>query len=327
MRIRIVGYILLLCCFWLSGYADNAAQPWKQWVQQLRQEALQQGIRPEVFDEVFATIHQPSPQVIRLDRTQPEKRITFAQYRASRADNYRIQIGRREYQKNSQLLHEVGSYYGVNPCFIVSLWGLETSYGKFMGKFPVIQSLATLAYDTRRAAFFRKQLLYALQIVNEGHVDLKDFKGEWAGGTGQPQFLPSNWHDYAVDYNQDGRKDIWTTKADVFASIANFLKQQGWQTETPWAIEVNVPIGAQAYENTKEIKTIAEWKLLGLTTDNGRPWPVDTQLTAHLVHPTDGPSFLTFQNFDVLMKWNRSTYYAGTVGYMAEQICGRPLNG
>lgn len=320
--------LVVTAMFLSPGAPAQAAQKlsWNEWVKQLRQEAIAQGIKPGLFDSVFKNIRGPSRRVLALERRQPEGRITFLKYRSTRADAFRIKLGRSEYRKHSQLLHEIANKYGVNSCFIVSLWGLESSYGRYMGNFPVIESLATLAYDTRRSAFFRKQLLYALEILNGGHVSLKDFKGEWAGASGQCQFLPSSWHNYAVDYNHDGRKDIWKTDADVFASIANYLKQHGWQTGQPWAVEVRIPPTLNpTYANNKDIhKSVAEWKELGLRTVNGRPWPND-RLQARLIHPDGGPYMLAFHNFDVLMKWNRSYYYAGTVGWMAEQVCGRSL--
>jgi len=273
---------------------------------------------------VFKTIKAPSRRVLRYDRNQPEKRLTFLKYRNTRADAYRITIGRKELRRYKPLLNEISKRYGVSTCFIVSLWGLESSYGRFMGSFPVIQSLATLAYDPRRSQFFRKQLFHALHILNDGHVNLKDFKGEWAGASGHPQFLPSSWNNFAVDYNGDGKKDIWGTLSDVFASIANYLAKNGWQAGQPWAIAVSVPRGVSSYVNSKQALPISKWRELGIRTFKNRPWPNDS-LQAELVRPSGGPSFLIFNNFKVIMKWNRSIYYAGTVGYMAEKICGRSL--
>jgi len=307
-----------------AARAENA-MPWKQWLAGMRQDAIADGIKPEVFDAAFKNIRSPNHGIMKYDRYQPERRLTFLKYRNTRAGKYRIAMGRKKYKQYKPLLNEVAKEYGVSPCFVMSFWGLETSYGGFMGKFPVIQSLATLAYDKRRSAFFRKQLLYALHILQEGHVDPKKFKGEWAGASGHPQFLPSSWHNYAVDYNGDGKKDIWTNMSDVFASISNYLIQHGWKPGQPWAIQVNVPGQAKHFENAKEKMTIEEWRKLGVTTLNGRPWPEDEDLEAKLIRPDGGPSFLAFNNFDVIMKWNRSNYYAGTVGYLAEEICKRPL--
>lgn len=326
-KIILLAFGLIISALFFLQNTPSYANPlsWPEWVSQLRVEAVADGIRPELFDSIFANIQGPDSRVLHFEKTQPEKRITFMTYRTSRADAFRIKLGRSEIRKHSQLLNEIGSRYGVNPCFIVSLWGLETSYGRFMGTFPVIKSLATLAYASKRANFFRKELLIALHIVNEGHVKLEDFKGEWAGASGHPQFMPSSWLKYAVDYTGNGHKDIWKNFADVFASIANYLAQHGWQKDGPWAIQVSVPVTLdKTIINSNTEKTIVEWQQLGLRTNDGRPWP-NTDLKASLIEPLGGPTFLIFNNFKVLMKWNRSVYYAGTIGYMAEQICGRPI--
>lgn len=293
---------------------------WPVFVSQLRIEAVAQGIRPQVFDNAFKGIHAPNRKVLRYDRTQPEQRLTFLKYRNTRADKYRILIGRRAIKKHTELFDKIAAQYGVSKCFIASLWGLETSYGRVMGSFPVIKSLATLAYDNRRAAFFRKQLFYALHILNGDHVKLKDFKGEWAGATGQPQFLPSSWYQFAVDHNGDGKKDIWKTRADVFASIANYLVKHGWKTGEPWAVKVILPAHFdESLLTRKVVKTVSEWEALGVHIPFQQH--IDSDLPASVITPYGGPSMMIFNNFKVIMKWNRSTYYAGTVGYMAEQIC------
>ena len=231
-----------ICGFLVTGVA-SAGENWRSWVSDLKREALSEGIDPLILDRAFENIKQPSRRVKHYSKSQPEHRLTFNKYRKTRASKYRILLGKRNFKKNDQLLREVGDSFGIDPCFIVSFWGMETSYGNFMGKFPVIKSLATLAYDSKRKNFFRHQLIQALHIVNDGHVSLQNYKGEWAGASGQPQFLPSSFTRYAVDYNQDGRKDIWSTKADIFASIANYLKNKGWKTGEPWAVEVALPKG------------------------------------------------------------------------------------
>lgn len=160
----------------------------------------------------------------------------------------------------------------------------------------------------------------------EGHVKYEDFKGEWAGASGQPQFLPSSWKRYAVDYDRDGKKDIWKSYPDAFASIANYLAQNGWKKEEPWAIAVEVPANLANFENAKIVKPLKEWQSLGVKTLADQTWPQNQALTASLIHPFGGPAFLIFNNFNVIMKWNHSTYYAATVGYLAEQICEKPID-
>jgi membrane-bound lytic murein transglycosylase B len=302
-----------------SAFSARRQQSWNSWVQDVRVEAIQRGIRPSVFDNAFNGM-TPSARHLRLDRSQPERRLTFLKYRNTRGDAYRIKLGRRAYKRHKKLLDEVGRTFGVSPCFIVSLWGLESSYGHYMGNFAVIRSLATLAYDTRRSAFFRRELFHALRILNEGHISLKDFKGEWAGATGQPQFLPSSWHNYAVDYNNDNVKDIWKNHGDIFASIANYLAQHGWQTNQPWAIQVSLPRHFnKSLLSLKIEKTVKEWEQLGVKPITHRY--IDPSTMVSVIRPLGGPNFMVFNNFKVIMKWNRSTYYAGTVGYVADKIC------
>lgn len=313
---------VLINCFTAPVYAK---QSWQAFLNEIRQEAISQGVDASVVDEAFYGMDGPSRKVLSLDKTQPEKRLTYLQYRNSRADSYRIAQGRKELRKHQAVLSKVSQTYGVSECFIVSLWGLETSYGNYMGNFPVIYSLATLAYDTRRAALFRKELLLALHILNDGHVQLKYFKGEWAGASGHPQFLPSSWRDFAVDYDGDGRKDIWNDLPDAFASIANYLYKNGWKRDEPWAIPVSVPAnfdnGLMSLDVTKPI---SQWARLGVRPQQGEHFPNNNDQVS-IVQPDGGSPMMIFNNFKVIMKWNHSTYYAGTVGYMAEKICQRPI--
>lgn len=314
--------ILVLFSIGFNPLTAMAKQPWSQWVAELRAEAVADGIEPQFFDNAFRGI-RPNKRVIRFDRRQPEHRLTFNKYRRTRADAFRIKLGRSELRKNRQVLESVGDAYGVDPCFIVALWGIESSYGRYMGNFPVIKSLATLAYDARRAAFFRRELLLALHILQGGHVSPARFKGEWAGGSGHPQFLPSSWHRYAVDHDNDGLKDIWTNKLDVFASIANYLSQNGWQRNQPWAITVKMPANFDKSLLGKKVKkSVSEWQALGITPTSNEGFP-NEDIQASILHPYGGPYFMAFKNWRVIKTYNNSNFYAGTVGYMADRICRR----
>lgn len=313
-----IGFALIL-----SHHVSAQQQNWNTWVAQVRKEALEQGISPRVFDAAFADIHEPSRQVKGLAHSQPEHRLTYTKYRDSRVDGYRIAIGRKKYKQDQALLNEIGAHFGVDPCFIMAFWGLETSYGSYMGNFPVIKSLATLAYDSNRPDFFRKELFIALRILNDGHVSLAHFKGEWAGASGQPQFLPSSWVKYAVDYDGDGHKDIWESKPDVFASIANYMKLNGWRAGEPWAIYVTLPAGFdKALEGKSTLKSVREWNELGVRTQNGQPLP-HQDLEASIIQPNGGPVFLAYPNYKMILRYNNSIYYAGAVGYLADKICQR----
>jgi membrane-bound lytic murein transglycosylase B len=265
----------------------------------------------------------PIQKVVDLDRYQPESTRTFTQYIASTVPDSRVNEGRRLLAANRALLEKISTQYGVPVNVIVALWGMETSYGSYMGNFPVVQSLATLAYDSNRKDFFRKQLFYALQILNDGHVSLDHFKGEWAGASGQPQFLPSSWMKYAVDYDHDGRRDIWDSKADVFASIANYMKINGWHTDEPWANYVILPTDFdQKLEGKDIIKSVQAWNALGIKMTNGKALP-HQDLKASIIAPNGGPVFLAYPNYRMILRYNNSTYYAGAVGYLADQICKR----
>jgi membrane-bound lytic murein transglycosylase B len=313
--------LAIIAMLFLNNAVFAEEQSWNQWVSGVREEALQQGIRPSTFDDAFAGVTAPSRTIKGLMHSQPEHRLTFMKYRTTRADNYRIAIGRKQYQKNKALLEEIGEKYGVNPCFIVSFWGMETSYGTYMGNFPVVKALATLAYDSKRKEVFRKELFLALHILNDGHVSLDNFKGEWAGASGQPQFLPSSWVKFAVDYDGDGRKDIWESKPDVFASIANYMKQNGWQAGEPWAIQVKLPPKFDMkLEGKNTSKPVSEWNSLGVRTANGEPLP-HQELQASIVQPYGGPTFLAFPNYRMILRYNNSIYYAGAIGYLADEIC------
>lgn len=310
-------WIILLAFFTLQA---NAIAPYKVWLQELRQEVLAEGINPKVFDEALAN-WQPKIKVVKLDRNQPEKRITFNQYKNTRANKTRVAYGRRAWKKHHNLLQDVSKDYGVDPCIIAAIWGIETSYGNYMGKFPVVSSLATLAYDGRRSDFFRKELILALHIINDGHISHKKFVGEWAGGSGHPQFLPSSWMRYAKDYDNDGYKDIWNNLGDVFASIANYLKENGWQSGQLWGAKVKFKHISPEYLGLKNTYLLSDWQNLGIRPKHK---VIDNNYPASLVQLEGGPLLLVFPNFKVIMRYNRSVYYAGTVGYLADQICQRP---
>ena len=316
---RKLWFISTLVVGLMAVVSASAQQSWASWKEDLRKQAISEGIRPAVFDRAFTGVY-PSKRVVKLDRNQPEKRLTFIKYRNTRADSYRIKIGRKALKRNQPLLTQVSEIYGVSPCYIVSFWGLESAYGKFMGKFPVIKSLATLAYDGRRSKFFRKELLYALHIINDGHVNLASFKGEWAGANGQPQFLPSSWYHYAVDHDGDGKRDIWNTRADVFASIANYLKEHGWISGQPWGVYVTLPnnLDRGLIEHKVE-QPVSAWLRDGVTLKTN--YYINPKWEARIIHPYGGPDMMIFNNFKVIMRWNRSNYYAGTVGYMADKVC------
>ena len=214
--------LVLLACTGTAGAATTESGDFATWLAALRQEANGRGIASATLDEAFADIRL-IPRVIELDRNQPEFKLTFRQYMDRVVPAKRVNKGRQKFAENKDLLSKVGQRYKVQPRFVVALWGIETDFGRISGGFKVIPALTTLAFDGRRSRYFRGELMHALSIIDDGHITADKMMGSWAGAMGQSQFMPSSFVHHAVDFNGDGRRDIWTTKADVFASAANYL--------------------------------------------------------------------------------------------------------
>ena len=310
--------ILLVVLYGLQAYAETG---FGEWVRGLKTDARSRGIPNALLDQAFRDV-KPVPRILQLDRRQAKTTITFKRYQQRTVTATRIQRGRQMLTRYRTLLQHVARQYGVQPRFIVALWGIETNYGRYTGTSNVMASLATLAYDGRRSQYFRKELLSALQIVQEGHITLSRMNGSWAGAMGQCQFMPSSFLEYAVDADGDGRKDIWNTQADVFASTANYLTQRGWQDHEIWGRQVRLPRGFDTSQATLEVqKPLQEWKRLGVRRANGWHLP-QADIQGSIVLPDDqkGPAYLVYENFRVIMKWNRSQYFALSVGLLADAI-------
>lgn len=292
------------------------------WLQAFSQEAIAKGIPAAVVERSLAGI-APIPRVLELDRRQPETTLTFDEYIARVVNPGRIETGRARLQEHRELLARVGQTYGVQPRFIVALWGIETDFGRITGNFSILAALATLAYDGRRSAFFREELLNALRIVAKGHIEPQELRGSWAGAMGQSQFMPSSYLAYAVDFDGDGKADIWTSRADVFASAANYLSKVGWRGDETWGREVRLPPGfdRSLIDHNKVQRTLSEWQSLGVRRADGGDLPA-RELTASIIQPggPEGPSFLIYNNYRVLLRWNRSLYFATAVGFLADRI-------
>jgi membrane-bound lytic murein transglycosylase B len=305
----------------LAGAANAATQPFPVWLDGVRQEALAKGISPATLAKALDGL-APIPRVIELDRRQIETRITYQEYRDRLLSQERIERGRQLLREHRELLERVAADYGVQPRFIVALWGIETSYGGWAGSTPVIGALATLAYDGRRADFFRGELMHALRILDEGNVEAESMLGSWAGAMGQSQFMPSSYVRNAVDYDGDGRRDIWGSLPDVFASIANYLAKAGWNDRRTWGREVGLPATMiDGVDGLEVRRSLPAWHELGVRRADGAPLPV-VALDASLLRTDDGvgPAYLVYDNFRVLMAWNRSTYFGLTVGQLADLI-------
>ncbi len=300
----------------------QAAPEFETWVANFKQDAKRQGISQETLDKAFVGV-KPVKRIIELDRKQPEGTMTFAQYKKRVISDARIAQGQRMYREHKELLDATAKKYGVPAQYIVALWGVETSYGNNTGGFGVVTALSTLAHDGRRSSFFRKELINALKILDEGHISFENMKGSWAGAMGQNQFMPSSFHAFAVDGNDDGKRDIWTSLPDVFASTANYLSKSGWREDERWGRRVSVPKSIGKDKVSLKVKhDLATWKKLGLTLPGGGDLPVADGIQASLVAPDglNGPTYLAYHNFGVVMKWNRSTYFATSVGILADAI-------
>lgn len=313
--------LLLLLCLPATLHATSN-QPFDVWLQGVRQEASASGISPATIEEALAAI-QFDESIIRLDRKQPESTKTLQEYLHSVVPEARKEKARELYAENRQLLERVGREYGVQPEYIVALWGIESNFGERMGNFNIIEALATLAYDGRRSEFFRKELLNALRILDAGHVDLYSMEGSWAGAMGQCQFMPSSFLNFAVDYDRDGRKDIWNTQADVFASIANYLSSVGWNDTVGWGVDAQYEYEGTGNKHLQS-KTLGQWKRSGALHDRlGSLEGTDDSTLLHLAsvgNDVYGRLYLVSENFDHILKWNRSRYFATAVGTLADGI-------
>lgn len=313
----------IVACFMLgAGLTSAFAQDFSHWKAELREEALGKGISAAIFDEAFAQV-SPIERVIELDRSQPEFTMTLEKYLRLVISQTRINNASKKIKEHAEILDEVSKKYGVQKRYIVALWGIETNFGSNTGGFDVIAALATLAFDGRRSAYFRKELLNALTILEEGHISPANMKGSWAGAMGQSQFMPSSFLAYAVDYNGDGKRDIWTTRQDVFASIAKYLSSVGWRDDITWGREVLLPEGfdGNALASSKEMKSMSEWRALGVTALGGADLP-KRELKSRLILPKNGGgrAFLAYANYDAILKWNRSDFFAIAVGTLSDAI-------
>lgn len=314
----LIGSALTLA---LPSFAEKPT--FEEYVSGIKKEGIEKGYDPALLDEAFNNITYRE-RAVKADRNQPEKRLTLDEYIPRAVPDWKVNKSRKLYNENKEDLTRIAKAFGVQPQYIVALWGVESNFGSLMGNYNVIEALSTLAYDGRREAFFRGQVFSALEILKQGHIQPKDMKGSWAGAMGQCQFMPSSFIAYAADGNNDGKKDIWQTKADVFASSANYLNKAGWNDKYTWGREVQIPKGMDKQLtglSQDKAKSLSQWQELGIRRTSGADLPkVDIQ--AWLIQPDDekGRSYLVYGNYQSLMKWNRSHYFALAVSHLADKI-------
>jgi membrane-bound lytic murein transglycosylase B len=336
-RLVIVGLVVVLSSALTSAQTANEAAPsrpsFTEFLAGVKADAVARGIRGEIVDQAFAGIEEPSAAVIERDRSQPEVIQTLEQYLNQRVTANAVATGREMLERHHDLLEEISATYGVPPSVLVAVWGFESNFGRFNGVRPTIAALATLAWEPRRSALFRRELLDALEILNRGDIDLASMKGSWAGAMGQPQFMPSSYLRYAEDYDGDGRRDIWSTPADIFASIANYLHGNRWTSGQSWGREVEIDAAARrrimneverrngscgARRDMTVVLPAARWRELDVRAVGGTPLPEDTPDGA--VVTGESRAFLVFHNYDALLEYNCAHSYAIGVGLLADSV-------
>jgi membrane-bound lytic murein transglycosylase B len=326
--------LIVVVAFAAGLAAQTDTRPsFSEWLAGVRSEAVARGIRQDIVDEALSNLEEPLPVVIERDRTQAEQVMPLETYIARHVKPKFIRTAREKFEKHRALLTEIGEAYGVSPRIVVAIWGIESNFGGFSGIRPTIAALATLAWDPRRSAFFRGELFDALEILDSGDIDLAHLRGSWAGAMGQVQFMPSSYLEYAEDYDGDGRRDIWSTPADVFASIANYLSGHGWTPNEAWGREVRVTPdvsrkiskdvarrngSCHATRDMTVALPLAKWQALGVRLPGGGRLP-NVDRTASLVSGSKR-AFLVYGNYDALLDYNCAHSYAISVGLLADSI-------
>ena len=316
-----------LLIFWVFFFVMNvsagtSSEGFSDWLQQLRKEAERAGISQGTIHQTLDKIQEPNLQIIALDKNQPEFKQPFNEYFSSRVTLERVTYGHKMLSRYPTWLDRVEQAYGVQKRFLLALWGVESNYGKHLGTFPVLESLTTLAYDGRRADYFKRELFVVLKMIDADIVPLSRMRGSWAGATGQCQFMPSAIQNFAVDADGDRFADIWTSVPDVLASMANYLRRSGWRNDHTWGREVKLP--QKFNSDLVGLKTslpLPRWNALGIRRINGQE-PPGRNIRASLIMPVglNGRAFLVYDNFRVLLSWNRSIHFALTVGLLSDHF-------
>ena len=317
-------YFTILLFVIITNNLSAKTEEFSIWIDNFKIRAEKSGISKTTIDETLNRV-KVIPRIIELDRNQPEFTLTLSQYLRNVVSKKRIKKGISKIRENWELLETISNKYNVQPRFIVALWGIETDFGRVTGGFPVIDALVTLSYDGRRSKYFSKELINALKIIDQGHISYDQMVGSWAGAMGQTQFMPSSFLNFAQDYDNDGRKDIWGTKEDALASAANYLSKLKWNNNETWGREVIVNDNFNLIDDELTLqnkKKIIEWQNLGVRRMDGRDLP-KKNLEGYLIKIKDTNKeryFLVYQNFKRILKWNTSNYFAISVGILSDSI-------
>lgn len=299
------------------------AEQFPQCVALFQNQAKEKGMSTYLVEDVLGQV-KSIPKVLEYDRRQPEFVQTFPDYLTKRVNSWRINKGRQMLSEHGDLLSELYQDYGIPPHYLLAFWGLETNFGQYKGKMPILNALATLACDQRRSKFFTEQLMLALELVEREQLNVDKMVGSWAGAMGHTQFMPSAYLTYAKDGDDDGKINLWDSVPDALTSAANFLHHLGWKPGLRWGREVSLPSAFDYAQSGKANKhPLSYWQTLGITQTNGEPVAA-VDINSSLIIPSgyQGPAFLVYGNFDVILRWNNSEFYGLAVGYLADRIIG-----
>ena len=312
---------------------EQTRPSFSDWLAELRAEALSRGLRDETVDQALATVDEPLPVVLERDRAQAETVLPLETYIARQTRASIVRNARQMAAHHGDLLKRIDERYAVPPQVIMAVWGIESNFGRFTGVRPIVAALATLAWDPRRSALFRSELFDALEILDRGYIELANMRGSWAGAMGQPQFMPSSYLKYAEDFDGDSRRDIWKSSPDIFASIANYLKGNGWVAGERWGREVKLSAeaertvaadvarresGCRARREMTVALPLAEWQRMGVRQLDGSPLP-KADFQASLVSGSSR-HFLVYRNYDVLLEYNCAHAYALSVALLSDRV-------
>jgi membrane-bound lytic murein transglycosylase B len=331
--------LVLACAVFQSPALAQEMPSFDSWLQALKEESLQRGISAKTVERAFSEITPPVARIVENDRQQPEVVQTYADYLGARVADWKGEQGLALMEEHSVLLDKVARAYGVQARFIVAIWGMETNFGTYPLREPLFNVLATLAYDQRRGDMFRAQFLAALSILDSGYPPYEKMKSSWAGAMGQPQFMPESYLEYAVDFDGDGNRNIWDSRADVFASIANYFKTRDWKDDQTWGRKVALPAngentlpGEQAdglqpdpdcarFKSLGVWRDLQEWQKLGVRRENGSALPRRSIPAALVIaDPGDNEGYLVYRNFCTIMSYNPSFKYALSIGLLSDML-------
>jgi peptidoglycan lytic transglycosylase B len=301
----------------------DAAQTFAQWIERFWPTARAAGIKRETYDRAFKDM-TPDPKVIEAANFQPEYKKPIGEYVDRVVSEKRVAGGKQKLDENKELLDVLEKRYGVDHTIIIAIWGVESNYGTQPGDMNVIRSLATLAYYNTKASFARQQLISALKIVQRGDIPVEQMNGSWAGAMGHTQFIPTTYQGYAVDYDGDGKRNIWYDIPDALASTASYLKHSNWRAGETWGYEVSLPKGFNPKKiSERTLRSLGEWQKIGIRRVNGEPFPrLGDKAGLYAPAGSDGPAFLVLNNFRSILRYNNATSYALGVGHLSDRLKG-----